>query len=781
MSHNGLGKRLTIDPITQNAAKVIQDDDQTLHRSEIGFAAGGPIVRDRLFYYGTVVPRIERQTRNYNLSSGGTGSIHRDRELWNTFGKVTYQANNRLRFNVSTLYTPDFATGKIVAYDDYSPNLSTLTPENIAARNELGWEIPQINLSGSMDYTLTDTSLLSVRTGYMRDDYEDTGINTSQTFEYATAPVGIPVAPQFNQPAGYSNLPRTQFNDHDRTTRKFINVEFVKAFDGAGSHNLKVGSGFLRASNDVVLAYPNNGYVTLFWNQAFTSTVTGITDRGPYGYYTIDDIGTIGKTSGDIWHMFAQDNWAVSPRLTLNLGLRAERELIPTMRPDIQKTAIKFNWDEKLAPRLGFAYDLRGDGRMKLAASYGRYFDWTKYEVVRGSFGGDVWTTRYRSLDTLDPSTLGASNLLGRNLWTSEADSFQDHRVPSFGEESIDPDLKPMSLDAFNAGVEYQLSPNSVVGVNYVHTRLIRTIEDLGTVVNGSEVYIYSNPGEGLGSETPTQGLTAPFATPKPKRLYDAVEFTFNRRFSSNWFGGASYVWSRLYGNYPGTVNTDEIVTPGRGYAGSQEAFTQTVRPGTNASRGWDIDEIMWDSHGNKGVDGRLPTDRPHVLKVYGSYNFEFGTTLGANVYAGSGTPLSKTAYTVFQIPVLVDGRGSQGRTPMLNQTDIFVSHQIKLGGEKAVRLELNVLNLFNQQTERHRVSFVNRVGANGRRLISSAIDLRNSDLARGYDYQAMLDATPDAAKPASAPVSGYQDPRYNMADVWNPGIQGRFSLRFLF
>ena len=45
-----------------------------------------------------------------------------------------------------------------------------------------------------------------------------------------------------------------------------------------------------------------------------------------------------------------------------------------------------------------------GDGRMKLFGSYGRYYDWTKYELARGTFGGDIWKTYYRALD--DPSVI---------------------------------------------------------------------------------------------------------------------------------------------------------------------------------------------------------------------------------------------------------------------------------------------------------------------------------------------------------------------------------------
>ena len=51
---------------------------------------------------------------------------------------------------------------------------------------------------------------------------------------------------------------------------------------------------------------------------------------------------------------------------------------------------------------------------MKVFGSWGRYYDWTKYELPRGSFGAETWCIYYRGLDTLDLASLNLSNMPGR-------------------------------------------------------------------------------------------------------------------------------------------------------------------------------------------------------------------------------------------------------------------------------------------------------------------------------------------------------------------------------
>jgi hypothetical protein len=345
--------------------------------------------------------------------------------------------------------------------------------------------------------------------------------------------------------------------------------------------------------------------------------------------------------------------------------VRAERETIPSFRPDIRPHAIAFGFADKVAPRIGAAYDLFGTGRVKLFGSYGRYYDWTKYELSRLSFGGDIWRVYYRSLD--DPTTvldLGLHNMPGRDLWGGP-DGYRDRRVPNF--DSVDPDIKPMSQDSVNVGVEYQLGEASAATVNYVHNSLVRTIEDIGVLVNGNEIYLYANPGEGSATDALISTATPPFTVPKATRRYDAVQVSLRRRLSGNWFMGGSYVWSRLYGNYAGLQNSDEIRTPTLGaFSTDQQQAGSVFRPGGNANRSWDLDESMWDAHGHLDPQGRHATDRPHVLKLNGAILLPFGSELGMNFYAGSGTPLSTYVNTLNTIEVPVNGRGDMGRTPVL-------------------------------------------------------------------------------------------------------------------
>lgn len=166
-----------------------------------------------------------------------------------------------------------------------------------------------------------------------------------------------------------------------------------------------------------------------------------------------------------------------------------------------------------------------------------------------------------------------------------------------------------------------------------------------------------------------------------------------------------------------------------------------------------------------------LATDRPHTLKLFGSYNVDWwGTsTFGLSQIAYSGTPLSSEV--TYIVPVFYNGRGDLGRTDTLTQTDLFLSHVIPLGGRMSLQLEASVINLFDQDAIINRVTRINRNGSlsdvealyNGTVDVVGSINPNGINPATGRVYPSPnlnpIYGLPGAS-PSTGGASGYQTGR---------------------
>src|SRR5262249_8310687 len=116
---------------------------------------------------------------------------------------------------------------------------------------------------------------------------------------------------------------------------------------------------------------------------------------------SVFDFGTGGNVTSFNHGLFAQDAWTIGHGITINAGIRFDKEYLPaSSSADLPHNPIDFSWGDKVAPRIAAAWDVFKDGKMKVFGSYGKFFDIMKLNVAISSFGGQFWNTCSYALDT---------------------------------------------------------------------------------------------------------------------------------------------------------------------------------------------------------------------------------------------------------------------------------------------------------------------------------------------------------------------------------------------
>lgn len=723
-----------------------------------GFTLGGPIFQNRLWYFGGYQPTLTTQTRTANLSDSTPVTKENDFKRHYVTANATGQPTNSTRFKLA--YNQSSGYDKGVLPGQSLPNERGSSSPFTIFDTETG--SPNWALSGNVDVVAGSKLFFGVRGGYYVQDQYTKGIPVGPNFIYQTSNIGLADVPaQFQNPTGFRTFGTNFAINENKYGRVNAQADATYYANFGGQHTFKGGVQVDRLSNSVDEGETGNR-VLLFWNRAFQG------QRGPFGYYRVRsnavDIKRGFITEGDISNtnvgVFVQDAWTVGNRLTLNLGIRAETESVPnyTTAQGISKVAVKWGFKDKLAPRIGFAWDLLGDGKNKVYGNWGVFYDTFKLELPRGSFGGDKWLEYYYTMERPD-----YTNLIANSNCPPACDGKLllgpvDFRHPSNSPEDnlLDPNIDPYRLQEISAGFDHELSPRMSVGVRYIHKQVDKAIEDVGTLdADQNEIYYIGNPGFGLtAKQVSPQGLL--IDVPKAKRDYDAVEFVFDKRLANRWSLRASYLLSRLWGNYSGLTQSDEA----GGYG---------FRSSPNVGRGFD-NILMTYGQDGQPVYGRLATDRPHQFKTQFAYEIPIGTTVGVSYRIASGVPVTREASAIEgnNFPIQYLGRLSDGRLKSLSQTDMFLQHEFKLGGTRRIQLNATISNLFDQDTEINR--FFRELSASS----GAAVNFNDADFFAGR-----VNFTQEIAKLGDPRI--VKDPRFLKNDAFQGARDIRFGVKFMF
>ena len=261
----------------------------------------------------------------------------------------------------------------------------------------------------------------------------------------------------------YADFPSSSVTVYDDFLRNTITSDLTYYADKWGQHTIKGGFQYERISNSRLggAQYPT---ITLNWGQV-RAALDGRRVSGTYGHYTVTRVYNSGDIHTNGVGLFLQDSWTLGRNVTLNLGVRTDKEEIPSYTPG--NRGIKFDFADKISPRAGFAWDIFGNSKWKGYGSFGIFYDTSKLEMPRGLFGSEHSVTYYYTLDTFNwPSIQCGHPPSGGPSCPGTFIEEVDFRHAANEEDNflIDPNLKPIRTREFTLGLDHELSQTHLAG-----------------------------------------------------------------------------------------------------------------------------------------------------------------------------------------------------------------------------------------------------------------------------------------------------------------------------
>ncbi|HLU06625.1 MAG TPA: TonB-dependent receptor [Woeseiaceae bacterium] len=678
-------------------------------RQSLNLYAGGPIVKDKLFFFGMYEARRYEPVNTNNAATLINEEVSDD-GFWGA--KVDWQINDANLLELLAFSDENTAETDIYAFDFDTGTRGAYQSTRFFDNGGTNW---------SATYTSYLTDALSVRAMYGENDrssagYSPNDIECTRIRDFRDVGTGD---------LGCTTTTSVTQRDDNREQAR---LDFQWTL---GDHRLRFGVDHEVNTSEHSQFYPGPERLVYEINDtAPGSTLAngGVVPAGVDAYVRTRSNEVDGEFETTATAFYLEDSWQVTDTLVLDLGVRTDAFDNKNSDGD---SYIKI--DDMIAPRLGFAWDVKGDGRSKIFGNVGRYFLPVANVINIKQAGGFADVRTFYAFEGLENFEYDGNTyqrpILGAQIGPVD-DSQGDGSVGDLRGE-VDADMDPVYQDEIILGYQAMLTDRWSYGIRATYRELNNAIDDMeltsnGILCNGDTGYVgwvMANPGEPttVFTDTDCDGESDAFVTidtskagwalydddgnyigetgyPKPERTYKALDFVIDRSWDNDWSFNGTYTLSYSEGNAEGPVNSDTNFSD----TGRTENF-----------------DTPWVNFGGKGD---LPNDRRHQFKLRGAYAINDSWQIGGSLVAHSGGPINAfgvgnpyhvknyRSYFICTANCTADfahserewelrPRGAGGRLPWIYNLGLSVSY-LKSFNDMDLKAKFAVYNIFDQQRE---------------------------------------------------------------------------------